>query len=64
MNKVANLFYSLLLAGVVLLGVSLLLMGNSPPVRAADATLYVSSVSGEDTGDCTNEEAPCQTIQL
>jgi len=49
------------------LGLALLvsLWGLLGPVQAAPlATIrYVSSVSGEDTGDCTGTAAPCRTLQ-
>ena len=49
------------------LGLALLvnLRGLLGPVQAAPlATIrYVSSVSGEDTGDCAGTAAPCRTLQ-
>lgn len=48
--------------GLALLGSLLWLLG---PAQAAPAATirYVSSVSGEDAGDCTGTAAPCRTLQ-
>ena len=47
-----------------LLVVLLWALGGSFDVAQADpAVRYVSSVSGTDTGDCTDQSAPCRSIQ-
>lgn len=47
----------------LLLVAALLWAGPGPsPARADPGTLYVSGATGDDTGDCRDPAAPCQTI--
>ena len=73
-----HLSFALTIGLLTLVGLLALLwtMGSGPDVAQAQSvarsspfhataaiTRYVSSVSGNDTGDCTDDSAPCQTIQ-
>lgn len=62
MNTTKNLLLSV---GTALAAALTLLTVLRTPVAAKDfaAILYVSSVTGNDAGDCTNLAAPCKTIQ-
>ncbi len=65
-TKRLHLSLALILGLLAVAGALALLMtwGGGPPVAQAMGDIrYVSSVSGNDSGDCVSQTAPCQTIQ-
>ncbi len=50
---------------LALVGLMIALLALRAPVQARPlvSTRYLSSVTGNDAGDCTNQAAPCRTIQ-